>query len=84
MSRGVGNVFLSFTISSAKDEGVRHTNELVANDRNRIMCITYYFEGFKEVEKTANSTILEHTYEMIPPYPDYQVLETESLTRKTN
>jgi FkbH-like protein len=85
MSRGVGNVFLSFIINSAREAGVRLISEFISNDRNRIMYITYKFAGFREIEKRANSTILEHTYEMVPPYPDYISLETEPLTtEKTN
>lgn len=75
MSRGVGTLMLNYIMACAKKNGVRLRAEFVANDRNRIMHITYMFAGFKEVEISNGVSILESELDVIQPFPQYiQVL----------
>jgi hypothetical protein len=55
--------------------GVRLRAELIPNDRNRQMLITYKFAGFKEVARDGNVLIFENDYSAIqpPPYVDLRV-----------
>ncbi|MBW4660749.1 MAG: HAD-IIIC family phosphatase [Drouetiella hepatica Uher 2000/2452] len=75
MSRGVGTVMLHYLMQLAQQHNVRLCAEFVANDRNRIMYITYKFAGFKEIEKTGNRVMFEHDLTHIQPYPNYMNLE---------
>jgi len=71
MSRGIGTVIIQYLMRLAQENNVRLCAEFVANDRNRMMYVTYKFAGFKEIEKTDHQIIFEHDLIQIPPYPDY-------------
>lgn len=71
MSRGIGTVMIHYLMRLAQENNVRLCAEFVANDRNRMMYITYKFAGFKEIEKTDDRVIFEHDLIQISPYPDY-------------
>jgi FkbH-like protein len=76
MSRGVGTVMIHYLMRLAQQNNVRICAEFVANDRNRMMYITYKFAGFKEIEQTEQRVIFEHDLTQIPPYPNYIDLQT--------
>lgn len=78
MSRGVGNVLITYLRNLAKDHGVALEAEFVTNDRNRMMYITYKFNQFKEKEQRDNWILLENDLGMIPPYPDFMKIVTET------
>jgi FkbH-like protein len=71
ISRGIGAVVLSAILKDARRNGVRLRAEFVPNDRNRIMLVTYKFNGFVEVAEDAGTMVLEHSLERIRPYPSY-------------
>jgi FkbH-like protein len=76
MSRGVGTVLLSYILQAAKAAGVRLFAEFIANDRNRMMYVTYKLAGFKEVSKSERSLLLENNLSTIQPFPSYVKLQT--------
>src|SRR6266513_1750357 len=71
MSRGVGTIMIHHIMNLAKKAGIPLRAEFVANDRNRMMYITYKFGGFKEVEKVDNLIVFENDLSYIQPFPDY-------------
>jgi FkbH-like protein len=75
MNRGVGMVLLNYILRRAREAGVRLLSEFVANDRNRMMYITYKFAGFTEVETKNGVQILQHSLESIPPVAGYVRIE---------
>ncbi|PSB49519.1 HAD family hydrolase [Chroococcidiopsis sp. CCNUC1] len=76
MSRGVGTILLNYIMQLAKENQVRLMSEFVANDRNRMMYITYKFAGFREVEIHNGRSILETDLSQIQPFPDYVSVKT--------
>jgi FkbH-like protein len=82
MNRGVGMILLNYILRRARESGVRLFSEFVANDRNRMMHVTYKFAGFTEVEIRDGIQILQHRLESIPPVPGYLQVEVpaESAT----
>jgi FkbH-like protein len=77
MSRGVGTIMINHFLNLAKRSGVRLRAEFVANDRNRMMYITYKFGGFKEVEKIDNLIVFEHDLSQVQPFPSYVKVHIE-------
>jgi FkbH-like protein len=71
MARGVGTIMLNHIMTAAKKAGVALRAEFVANDRNRMMYITYKFAGFREIAKTAGVATLESDLSAIQPFPAY-------------
>lgn len=71
MNRGVGSVLIRHIISSAQRCGVRLLAEMIPNDRNRIMYMTYKLAGFSEYGKSGKLVIFEHDYRYIQPASDY-------------
>ena len=76
MSRGVGSVVINHVRSLARAAGVRLLADFVANDRNRMMYMTYRFLGFREIGKDADHVRFEADLENIPAVPRYLQLET--------
>jgi FkbH-like protein len=76
LSRGLGTIMINYLLSLAKDSNVRLHAEFVPNDRNRIMYITYKLGGFKEIEKTAEHTLLEGDLSRIQAFPAYVKVQT--------
>jgi len=77
MSKGIGNIFMNFLINkSIKDNKILRA-QFIPTDRNRIMYITYKFNGFKEINKDGDVVIFEAdmSYERI--IPDYVNLVSE-------
>lgn len=77
MSRGVGTIMINHIMSLAKEAGALLRAEFVANDRNRMMYITYKFGGFREVEKVDNLIVFEHDLNSIQPFPNYVKVRVE-------
>lgn len=75
MSRGVGNIMISYIRNEARDKGVRLMAEFVENDRNRMMYMTYKFAHFKEYKKEEELVILENDLTKSLPFPNYAKVE---------
>jgi FkbH-like protein len=75
MNRGVGMILLNYILRRAREAGARLLSEFVANDRNRMMYVTYKFAGFTEVEIRDDVQILQHSLESIPPVAGYVQVE---------
>jgi predicted enzyme involved in methoxymalonyl-ACP biosynthesis len=71
ISRGVGRILLGHILRSAKQAGVRLLAEFVPNNRNRMMYITYKFNGFVEVSEQDGVIVLEHPLDTMHPLPPY-------------
>ncbi|MBW4619913.1 MAG: HAD-IIIC family phosphatase [Cyanosarcina radialis HA8281-LM2] len=76
MSRGVGTILLNYIMNLAKTHNVCLQAEFIANNRNRMMYITYKFAGFKETEQIGNTAILKTQLTRIQAFPDYVNLQT--------
>lgn len=76
MSRGVGSVLLSLVARRAQEAGVRLRADFVANERNRMMYVTYKFAGFREVGRgEGGAALLENDLSHVPPFPPYVRVE---------
>lgn len=71
MSRGVGTIMMNYILGEARRAGVRLRAEFVANNRNRMMYVTYKFGGFTEVSRDGDLIVLEHDLTSIQPFPAY-------------
>lgn len=71
MSRGVGAVMLGHVLNLARERNVAFRAEFVSNERNRMMLVTYKFNGFKEYRRDGDFILFEHDLKRIPPAPDY-------------
>jgi FkbH-like protein len=71
MSRGVGSVMINHLRNEARKNGVRLQAEFVANERNRMMYMTYKFAHFKEKEKVNDRVILENDLSHVQKFPEY-------------
>ncbi|HLJ35413.1 MAG TPA: HAD-IIIC family phosphatase [Ktedonobacteraceae bacterium] len=79
MSRGVGTILMNVILRMAQKAGVRQRAHFIANERNRMMYITYKFAGFREVERDGNLIVLEHNLSPIQLLPSYVALHVEEL-----
>ncbi len=70
MSRGVGSILLNYICNEARKAGVKLKAQFVPTDKNRIMYITYKFNGFTEY-KENNITIFEADMNHERKIPDY-------------
>ncbi|HKQ08675.1 MAG TPA: HAD-IIIC family phosphatase [Blastocatellia bacterium] len=71
MSRGIGTIILNYLMARARAAGVRLLAEYVANDRNRMMYITFKFAGFRELRRNGDAVILESDLSRLQPFPAY-------------
>ena len=71
MSKGVGNVFINYLINEAKNNNKILRAQFIPTDKNRIMYITYKFNGFKETGKDGDVVILEADMSYERNIPDY-------------
>lgn len=80
MSRGIGGVLISHIRRAAQAQGVRLVAEFVANDRNRMMYMTYKFNGFKETgpagAEANGRVLLENDLRQIPEFPNHLVIRS--------
>lgn len=77
VSKGVGNIFMNYIVNTARENNVRFTAQFVPSPRNRVMYITYKFNGFKEAGKKDGVTILEADLSYERKIPDYVALILE-------
>ncbi|MBV9787321.1 MAG: HAD-IIIC family phosphatase [Chloroflexi bacterium] len=78
MSRGVGTILIGHIMNMAREAGVKLHSEFVSNDRNRMMYITYKFNGFKEVSSDGKNIVFEADLDRIPPFPAYVDVSIQS------
>lgn len=78
MSRGVGTIMLHHLFGLAKAAGVRFISEFRSNDRNRMMLVTYKFNGFREIDRRGEVVIFEHPLDNVQPFPPYVEVELTS------
>lgn len=71
MARGVGNVLLNYIINKARKEKVQIRAQFVPTDRNKIMYVTYKFNGFKEIDKNDTVIYFEADMSYDRQIPDY-------------
>lgn len=69
---------LSYVLQAARRAGVKMQAEFIATDRNRMMYVTYKFNGFYEVAAQGNFVLLEHNLESIRPFPRYVTVRSTS------
>lgn len=79
MSRGVGNVLLSYIINKAIENKAKLEGDFLPTDRNRLMYMTYKFAGFQEAEKLENGGVkFKHKLSEKAVYPSYIKLDIKS------
>jgi len=71
MNRGVGVVFLNVVLQLGLDAGKKIRADFTANDRNRIMYLTFKMCGFKEYRSIGNDTEFQYESCAPPPTPDW-------------
>ena len=71
MSRGVGTVLLTHIMRLARQAGVTLQAEFIANERNRMMFVTYRLAGFQSIQEKGNRYLLQHDLVQVPDFPDY-------------
>lgn len=74
MAKGVGNIFMNTILNRAREHKVAFRAQFVPTDRNRIMYITYKFNGFKEVSEQEGIVMLEADMSYERSIPDYVTL----------
>ncbi len=77
MSKGVGSVFMNFLINEAKKNNKMLQAQFIPTDRNRMMYVTYKFNGFKETIKDGDLVIFEADMTYERTIPDYVKLVCE-------
>jgi FkbH-like protein len=75
MSRGVGTIMVNYILKLAKEAGVPLRAEFIANDRNRMMYVTYKFGNFQVLEERGGLTIFENDCSKIQDFPAYVEVE---------
>lgn len=71
MARGVGSVLLNYIINSARLASKRLIAEMIPNNRNRQMQVTYRFTGFQISHQEDKIEYYEHPLKEEVSYPDY-------------
>jgi len=75
MSRGVGTILINHILKLAKAAKVRLRAELIQNDRNRMMYVSYKFANFREVGRSGDLIIFENDLSRIQDFPTYMKVE---------
>ena len=75
ISKGVGNVFLNFIVNRVRKQGVELKAQFVPTDKNKMMYITFKFNGFKEIDQKEEVVILSADLSYERPIPDYVLLK---------
>lgn len=84
ITRGVGGIMLSYILQAAKNANVKMRAEFIATGRNRMMYITYKFNGFHEVDARESFILLEHDLQNVAPFPRYMTVQGTSGRRAAN
>jgi FkbH-like protein len=77
MSRGVGTTMITHIRQEARRHNVRLHAEMISNDRNRMMYMTFKFTHFREKENRKGLIILENDLAKIQEFPDYVEVSIE-------
>jgi FkbH-like protein len=80
MSRGVGAILLNYIMQLAQQAGVLLQAQFVANERNRMMFVTYRLAGFQSVQEEGDRYLLQHDLAQVPDFPDYVAVSSELTT----
>jgi FkbH-like protein len=75
MTRGVGTILINYLRNEARANGVRLLAEMLPNERNRMMYMTYKFNHFRELEKRGDLVIMENDLSVLHEYPAYMHLD---------
>jgi FkbH-like protein len=78
MNRGIGGVIITYIRNRAREAGVRLLSDMIINDRNRMMYMTYKFNHFRETDQSGDMTIFESDLSQIQPFPDYLRVKARS------
>lgn len=78
MSKGVGNILMNYIINCAIQENVVLQSKFVPTNKNRIMYISYKFNGFKEIGKEDDLVLLEADMSYLRKIPSYVKLIIET------
>jgi len=76
-TRGIGTILVTLLRTEARSAGVKLRAEFVANDRNRMMYVTYRFNGFRPLNEGGAVALLEDDGSDIPPFPSHVVVNAE-------
>lgn len=71
MSKGVGISFLHYIMNLAYDQNKRILAEFVETSKNRIMYMTYKFNGFYEISHKGTDILFEHKIKEKKKFPYY-------------
>jgi len=66
MSLGVGTIMMNHLLQLAREADVRLQAEFLANQRNRMMLLTFKLAGFREVKRTGDFIIFKHNLDHSP------------------
>lgn len=77
MAKGVGNVFMNYLINEARRNNKKLRAQFIPTNRNRIMYITYKFNGFTEAGNEGDVVIFEADMSHERTIPDYVKLVCE-------
>ncbi|RPI76083.1 MAG: HAD-IIIC family phosphatase [Desulfobacteraceae bacterium] len=77
LSRGVGNILIAHIRNEAKKNKAALRAEMISTDRNRMMYMTYKFNGFSEIRTDGAFTLFENDLNQIPAYPAYVDIRVE-------
>ena len=75
MNRGVGSVLINHIRNRAREAGVKLLAEMIPNDRNRMMYMTYKFNHFREITQSGEMVIFENDLTQTQAFPCYLKLE---------
>lgn len=75
MNRGVGSIFINHIRNQAREAGVRLMAEMIPNDRNRMIYMTYKFNHFQEKAVSDERVVFENDLTPLQAFPDYLKLE---------
>jgi FkbH-like protein len=71
MSRGVGTILINHLRDEARRAGVDLLAEFVPNDRNRMMYVTFKFNGFREVSDCDGAKLMRNDLTELRRMPEY-------------
>lgn len=77
MTRGVGTILINYLRNEARKNGVKLVAEIIQNDRNRMMYMTYKFNHFVEREEKDGVIIFENDLSHEQAYPEYMTIKIE-------
>ena len=78
MSRGVGTMILFYVMAMARDGHRRLRAEFVSTGHNRMMLVTYRFNGFRVLEEKGDFCLMENDFSVtVPPLPGYVTVQVD-------